>query len=72
MKAQLKFLRPFYSPLHKKTFEANSSIEILVENGIAVHSFWYVQLKDDANEEVDKKYFEIVLPENTNNSKPKK
>lgn len=51
MKTTLKFLKDFYSPLHKKTFIASdskkNSIEIDVDaDGVPIHSFWFTQLKD--------------------------
>lgn len=59
MKATLKFLKDFYSPLHKKTFVAASeknSIEIDVDvDGVALHSFWRGQLQDSPE------YFELIL-----------
>jgi len=69
MKAQITFLKDFYSPLHKKWFVAadpkNNSLEIDVdEAGTPFHSFWYEQIRQDENHS----YFQLV----TTNSKPKK
>ncbi len=69
MKAQITFLKDFYSPLHKKWFVAadpkNNSIEIDVdEAGTPIPSFWYEQIRQDENQS----YFQLV----TTNSKPKK
>jgi hypothetical protein len=59
MKAQLKILKDFYSPLHKKTLKAGSSIEIDVdEYSVPTHSFWYDQLRFEEN----KAYFELLDP----------
>lgn len=57
MKAQLKFLKDFFSPLHKKTLTAGASIEIDVDtDGVPIHSFWFDQLKTKRNAS----YFELV------------
>lgn len=69
MKATLKFLKDFYSPLHKKTFLASKPdknfIEIDVDaDGLPLHSFWFGQLKDSPE------YFELILP--SSEKQPKK
>jgi hypothetical protein len=62
MKATLKFLKDFPSPLHKKWFIAadskSNSIEIEVDSdGQPLHSFWFGQLKDSPD------YFKLTLAE---------
>lgn len=69
MKATLRFLKDFYSPLHKKTFVASNpnkdSIEIDVDaDGLPLHSFWFGQLKDSPD------YFELIPP--SSDKQPKK
>lgn len=70
MKATLKFLQDFYSPLHKKTFVAadpkKNSIEIDVDaDGTPIHSFWFIQLKDQESQIKENKdykpHFELSL-----------
>jgi len=66
MLVELKFLKDFYSPIHKKTFKANSVLKIDVDaDGTPIHSFWFEQLRFEEN----KSYFEIQTLSTT--KKPK-
>ena len=84
MKATLKFLQNFYSPLHKKTFTASdpkkNTIEIDVdEDGLPLHSFWFSQLDSEKKEQEEAAkqgisytpYFELQLQVTIDNKSKK-
>lgn len=68
MKITIKFARDFYSPLHKKTFSAGTTLEIDVdEENFPTHSFWQEQFRFN---ELSGNIIEILALDTKN--KPKK